>query len=228
MKKNNLTLKIFLLIFFVNIFYGQEVKILKESIKIENNDLELQELQLCKQDDFIYKKIQTTYNLFNGEYFTIPKQRLKAKKDLIEKSIKNNDLKESQIGFEKYDIYFNKNKILNISIGLQVYGSPWEDTKYYCFDLEKDSELGENLFINRKKLLQLCSIRLKKEENIVIKSKNLSNYKLELSDNKNLNGISLIFFDSNNRTNSGYPQYTVFFNWKEIEKYISPKYKSKL
>ena len=106
MKKNNLTLKIFLLIFFVNIFYGQEVKILKESIKIENNDLELQELQLCKQDDFIYKKIQTTYNLFNGEYFTIPKQRLKAKKDLIEKSIKNNDLKESQIGFEKYDIYF--------------------------------------------------------------------------------------------------------------------------
>jgi hypothetical protein len=44
----------------------------------------------------------------------------------------------------------------------------------------------------------------------------------------NITGIDFIFYDQKNRTNSGYPGYSVSFKWKEIEKFIAPQYRKRL
>ncbi len=75
---------------------------------------------------------------------------MNAKKDTLKNFISTNSLRDNQYGFEKYKIYLNKNELLNVSVHIQSYGSPWEDTVYYFFDEMNDREIGENLFINKK------------------------------------------------------------------------------
>lgn len=215
---------------FLNTLYGQDMKIIKENIKIENNNFELQELQFCKENKKIYKDIQSVYNIFGGKFFATSTERLKAKRDLIDQSIKNNDLQESQIAFEKYDIFFNRNNIVNLSIGLQVYRSSWEETKYYCFDLKDNRSIGKSLFANSKKVVQLCNKRLKEEENLdyIFTTDDLANYQLKINSSGRLSEIVFIFSDFNERENSGYPKYYISFNINEIKKYLSPKYSTRL
>ncbi|HEX7869437.1 MAG TPA: hypothetical protein VF455_04920, partial [Chryseobacterium sp.] len=122
--------------------YGQKVSILKDSICYNNICYNLEELNLPTKNKKNYKKIQQTYDIFNSVIFESPDKRINAKKDTLKKILSENILKESQYGFEKYKIIFNKNDILNLSVKIQSYGSPWEDIKYYCFDTDVDEEIG--------------------------------------------------------------------------------------
>lgn len=61
-----------------------------------------------------------------------------------------------------------------------------------------------------------------------IKPNDLLNFKIITDKNKNILGIDFSIFDTKNYRNSGYEEFTVHFEWKEIEKYISPIFKKRL
>ncbi|WP_421375570.1 hypothetical protein [Chryseobacterium sp. GP-SGM7] len=153
---------------------------------------------------------------------------MNAKKDTLNKLISTNSLRDNQYGFENYKIFLNKNELLNVSVHIQSYGSPWEATVYYFFDEMNDTEVGENLFLNKKMLLQVCRKKLKTDKSISFPMKNLSQYKINTNTAGNMTGIDFIFYDEKNRTNSGYPEYSASFTYKEIEKFIAPQYKKRL
>lgn len=208
--------------------YAQNVSVLKDSVCVSKECFELQELKIETKNTGIYKRIQKSYDLFNGTFFDSPERRLNAKKDTLKNLISTNSLRDNQFGFEKYKIYLNKNGLLNISVHIQSYGSPWEDTVYYFFDELSDTEIGENLFVNKKILLQICRKKLKSDKSISFPMNNLNQYKISTNDAGNITGINFIFYDEKNRTNSGYPEYSVSFTWKEIEKFIAPQYRKRL
>lgn len=208
--------------------YAQNVSVLKDSVCISKECFELQELKIGTKNTGIYKKIQQSYDLFNGTFFDSPEKRLNAKKDTLKNLISTNSLRDNQFGFENYNIYLNKNELLNVSVHIQSYGSPWEATVYYFFDEMNDTEVGENLFINKKMLLQVCRKKLKTDKNISFPINNLNQYKIKTNIAGNITGIDFIFYDEKNRTNSGYPESSVSFTRKEIEKFIAPQYRKRL
>ncbi|MDC8101162.1 hypothetical protein [Chryseobacterium rhizosphaerae] len=218
-----------LFVFLFSIFsYAQNVSVLKDSICISKECFELQELKIETKNTVIYKKIQKSYDLFNGVFFDSPEKRLNAKKDTLKNLISTNSLRDYQFGFEKYKIFLNKNGLLNVSVHIQSYGSPWEYTIYYFFDEMNDTEVGEKLFMNKKMLLQICGKKLKTDNNAFVPIKNLNQYKIDTSIEGKIIGINLIFYDEKGRTNSGYPEHSVYFTWKEIEKFIVPQYRRRL
>jgi len=208
--------------------YAQNVSVLKDSVCISKECFELQELKIGTKNTGIYKKIQKSYDLFNGTFFDSPEKRLNAKKDTLKNLISTNSLRDNQYGFENYKIYLNKNGLLNVSVHIQSYGSPWEATVYYFFDEMNDKEIGDNLFINKKMLLQVCRKKLKTDKSISFPIKNLHQYKINTNTSGSITGIDFIFYDEKKRTNSGYPEYSVSFTQKEIEKFIAPHYKKRL
>ncbi|RLJ31676.1 hypothetical protein CLU97_1112 [Chryseobacterium sp. 7] len=208
--------------------YAQNVSVLKDSVCVSKECFELQELKTGTKNTGIYKRIQKSYDLFNGTFFDSPEKRLNAKKDTLKNLISTNSLRDNQFGFEKYKIYLNKNGLLNVSVHIQSYGSPWEDTVYYFFNELSDTEIGENLFVNKKVLLQICRKKLKSDKSMSFPMNNLNQYKISTNIAGNITGINFIFYDEKNRTNSGYPEYSVSFTWKEIEKFIAPQYRKRL
>ncbi len=208
--------------------YAQEVSILKDSVCTSKECFELQELKIGTKNIGIYKKIQKSYDLFNGTFFDSAERRLNAKKDTLKNLISTNSLRDNQYGFENYKIYLNKNGLLNVSVYIQSYGSPWEDIVYYFFDEMNDTEVGENLFINKKMLLQVCRKKLKSDKSISFPINNLNQYKINTNTSGNITGINFIFYDEKNRTNSGYPEYSISFTWKEIKRFIASQYKERL
>jgi len=59
----------FSLIFLSFLVFGQKPSILRDSVCHNNNCYKLQELKLPAKDSNIYKKIQSTYNIFEGFFF---------------------------------------------------------------------------------------------------------------------------------------------------------------
>jgi uncharacterized protein YpbB len=173
----NFIKKTFLLIILFSAFTNsQNLKILKDSVFIDNSYFKLQELKITSKNNEannkIYKIIQNTYPIFDKPFFGSPEQRIKIKKDTISKYVLENSLRESNVGFEDYKIYYDKNNIINISIGIQSYGSPWEGTKYYCFDLNNGKRIGLDLFVNHQALLKKIRNKLNEQSvNLSIKKK---------------------------------------------------------
>ena len=62
---------------------------------------------------------------------------------------------------------------------------------YYFFDEMNDTEIGDNLFINKKTLLQVCRKKLKTDKSISFPIKNLSQYKINTNTAGNITGIDL-------------------------------------
>ncbi|WP_300689026.1 hypothetical protein [Chryseobacterium sp.] len=218
-----------LFVFLLSCFaYAQNISIIKDSICTSNECLELQEMKMSPININVYKKIQKSYDIFDGILFDDPEKRLNAKKDTLKRLISTNSLRDSQFGFEKYKIFFDKNGLLNLSVNIQSYGSPWEDAKYYLFDNKNNIEVGEKLFLNKEQLLKLCLIKLKVEEGGSFFINNLTQYKIKTNNVGKVEGISFIFYDEKNRTNSGYLKYPIFFTWKEIENFIVPQYRRRL
>lgn len=201
--------------------YSQKVEIIKDTVCLFKECFELQELKINKPK--IYKKIQSTYNLFDGvDTFTNYKERLKYKKKGIKDCKSLDELREIQYGFEDYEIYFDKNNILNISISIQAYGSPYENTKYLTFDIKKDKELGIKLFKNKKKLFKMCLEKITELENteFINKYNSLSQYQI-ITDNKgNISNLEFVFINPENRTEAD----GVIFSFGEIKPFLKPKY----
>lgn len=224
---------ILLMIIFLSVSgNGQSLKILKDSIFIENSYFELQELKITSKNkeanNKIYKIIQNTYPIFDKPFFGSPEQRIKVKKDTISKYVLENSLQESNVGFEDYKIYYDENNIINISIGIQSYGSPWEGIKYYCFDLNTGKRIGLDLFLNKEKLLKQIRSKLNNQgTKMLVKKSDLLNFRIIVDKNKHIDGIDFSIFDTGNYRNSGYEEFIVHFDWSEIKEYISSIYKKR-
>lgn len=230
MKKNNIAL---IFVFFSILVNSQNLKILKDSVFVDSGFLVIEELKINsnieKANNKIYSITQSTYEIFEKPFVGKPEQRIKMKKDTISNRILKKTLREANSGFEHYEIYYDQNNIINISIAIQSYGSPWEAIHYYCFDLNNGQRVGINLFVAQQSLLKKIEKKLKDEEiELAIKPNNLLNFKIITDKNKNISGIDFSIFDTQNYRNSGYEEFTVHFEWKEIEKYISPIFKKRL
>lgn len=231
MSINFIKKKFLLIILFSAFTNSQNLKILNDSIFIDNSYFKLQELKVISKNELvknkIYKTIQSTYDIFDEVYFNTPEERIKIKKDTLSKRIIENRLRESNLGFEDYKIYYDKNNIINISIGIQSYGSPWEGIQYYCFDLNNGKRIGLDLFIKQQVLLKKIRYKLNEQsKNLSVKQNDLSNFKIMTDKNYHISGIEFSVFDTKNYRNSGYQEFIVHFDWSEINEYISPLYKN--
>jgi hypothetical protein len=232
MSINYIPKTVLLTILFSAFANGQNLKILNDSIFIDNSYFKLQELKIISKNELIkskiYKTIQSTYNIFDGLYFDTPEERIKIKKDTLSKRVLENRLRESNSGFEHYEIYYDKNSIINLSIGIQSYGSPWEGIEYYCFDLNTGKRIGLDLFINLEALFKKCKNKLKDQNiNLSVKKTDLLNFKIITDKNKHISGIDFSIFDTENYRNSGYKEFIVHFDWSEIKEHISPMFKNR-
>lgn len=63
---------------------------------------------------------------------------------------------------------------------------------------------------------------------MLVKANDLLNFKIITDKNKNISGIDFSIFDTKNYRNSGYEEFIIHFEWKEIENYISPIFKKRL
>lgn len=235
--KNKITILTLLFFLWLNIANSQNLKILKDSIYIDNSYVELQELKINSKNEYaknkIYRIIQSTYDIFDGLYFDTAEKRIKAKKDTISNRILKGTLKESNTGFENYEIYYDRNNIINISIVISSYGLAYTNEQYYNFDLNNGKEIDLSFFINKKVLLKKCRFKLKIEEdevNISFQLSDLTNFKIIKDDKNNVKEIDFLVKDHKNYYHHANGSYVniVHFNWKEIEKYISPQYKNRL
>lgn len=203
------------------IIYSQKVEIVKASVCLDNECFELQELKITKP--LIYNKIQTTYNLFEtNEIFTDWKDRLNHKKKVFKDCKSFDDLREIQYGFEKYQIYFNKNNLLNISIELQVSGSPYETIKFLTFDLRKDKDLGIKLFKNKKKLFNKYLKNITDDEGLNLEAEYnyLSQYEIITTQK----GDQLSFMFLYVKPDNWKENYHVVLTTNEIKPFLKSKY----
>lgn len=209
------------IVFYPLISYSQKVEIVKDSVCLLNECLTIQELNIIKPQ--IYNIIQTTFNLFDGtQIFTDYNERLKFKKKILQDCNSFNDLRMITYGFEDYEIYFNKNNLLNVSITLQAYGSPYETTEYLMFDLKEDKEIGIRLFKYKRQLFNWCLKKTTNLENTKFLQLNnyLSQYQLITNKEGDISNLEFIFRNPEDRTEVA----VATFTYDEIKPFLKAKY----
>lgn len=231
MKSRMLKITILLLLLSSNV-KSQTVQILKDSVLFESNYYVLEEVKFKTNNQHaahIYSEIQDAFEIFNKPSFNSPEKRIQAKKDTLLALISDNELRQANYGFEDYEIFYDKNQLLNLSVHLQSYGSPFETTRYYCFDLTTGKNIGQEFFVNQTTLLKCIKSRLKKQNaEIQPTLKALQDFKITTDAKNKITGISFMITDTENYRNSGYEQFEVVFTWKEIQKYIAAPFKKRM
>ena len=210
---------------------AQQLIILKDSVRIGEQYYVLEEPKLANQyDDIsmeIYKKIRNKSIM--GSYFSAtPEQRLKAKKEGLIALMVDSRLREAAYGFEHYELFYDQAGLLNLSVNIQSYGSPFESRQAYSFDLATGKVVGKALFIHHKGLLKMVSDKLREQKKgFKLNLDALDQY--EIVTHKGIvEGIKFLITDTVNYRNSGYEVFEVDLNRKEITSYMSPVFKQRL
>ncbi|MDA6072611.1 hypothetical protein NJT12_23600 [Flavobacterium sp. AC] len=211
---------------------GQNTIILKDSVQIDKTFYVLEELKINTantSNTAIYKILQSTYDIFDKPYIALPEQRIKAKKDTLSAYIAENTLRESNYGFEHYEVYYDKNDLLNVSIGIQSYGSPWETVQYFCFDLKTGENTALKFFNNQAEVLKIINKKLKQQEvKMKARTEDLVNFKIVQDNHAKITGLEFSVSEVGEYRNSGYQQFPIFVSWREINKYIMAPLKKRL
>ncbi len=218
------------LLLFVNLINGQKSEILTDSVFADNMYFKICELKIHSKSKHlldIYKIIQGSFDVGDKPLIGLPEERLKAKTDTLRYYFKTYELNQINYSFEDYEIFLEKNDIINFSINETSYHSPWEAWKFYLLDLATGKKIQSNLFINPNSVIRMCRAKLKKDGyNLRIGIKDLINFQSIVKENKII-GLNIIFLDPT-YTNHGYDYINVHFDWKELEKFISPNFKNRL
>lgn len=209
----------------------QQLIILKDSVQIGEQYYVLEEPKLANHYSSIsmeiYQKIRNKSIM--GSYFSAtPEQRLKAKKESLIALMVDSRLREAAYGFEHYELFYNQAGLLNLSVNIQSYGSPFESRQAYSFDLATGKVLGKALFIHHKGLLKMVSDKLKEQKKgFKLNLDALDQY--EIVNHKGMvEGIKFLITDTQNYRNSGYEVFEVDLTSKEIASYVSPVFKQRL
>ena len=141
--------------------YSQQVEIIKDSVCIDGVWRELQELTFTHPQ--IYCAIQEDYNDFDT-IFTDYKERLNYKKKLI---LDCNGiwecLREKDYVLEYYDINYQKNDILNVTLRTENFANTFIGIELFTFDLKEGKNLREEVFINKDKLLEIYREKIEED-----------------------------------------------------------------
>lgn len=210
---------------------AQSAVILKDSAAIGPEYYVLEELKLNTNDagaKQIYKRIRSASGVMESTISLSPEQRLRAKKDTLLAIIAEGTIREAGYGFEHYQLLYDREGLLNLSVLIQSYGSPFESRLYYCFDLATGKEVAGMLFINRNGLLKAISEKLGQQQaGLLAKPEDLGKYEL-ITENGSIEGIRFFVEDTGNYVSSGYQTHEIYFEIKEIEPYIAPNYKRRI
>lgn len=212
--------------------YAQSAAVLKDSAAIGPDYYVLEELRLDAKDASakqIYKRIRSASGVMESAISLSPEQRLRAKKDTLLALIAEETLREAGYGFEHYQVLYDKHGLLNLSVKVQSYGSPFESRQYYCFDLATGKEIGGTLFINSNRLLKAISEKLGQQQaGIRAKPEDLGKYEIVTGSGGSIEGIRFFVEDIGNYRNSGYQMHEAYFGRKDIERYLAPLYSGAL
>lgn|GEM_PF-2031473 len=225
-----LNLSVALMLVFLNQTKAQ-LTILKDSLQIGEMYYVLEEPKLSDQYSKVamefYKKVRSQAIL--SSYFTAtPEQRLKAKKDSLKALIANDELRQAGYGFEHYEVFYDQGGLLNLSVSIQSYGSPFESRKAYCFDLATGKLLGKALFVSHNGLVKIIADKLKmQKKGLKVNLETLDQYEM-LGHKGVFEGIKFLITDTVNYRNSGYEIFEVELNKKEIAPYLAPAVKKLL
>ena len=141
--------------------FSQPVKIIKDSVCIDGKCYELQELTITQPQ--IYRAIQEVYYVFDSN-FTNYKDRLNYKKKLI---LDCNGiwecLREKDYVLEYYDINYQKNDILNVTLRTENFANTFIGIELFTFDLKEGKNLREEVFINKDKLLEIYRKKIEED-----------------------------------------------------------------
>jgi len=228
--RNTILLRSMFFLFFLcsTVACGQKVVILKDSVKYNSDQYVLEEIKIdsrVKHATLIQNQIQDANDIFNKPNFKTAEERLKAKKDTLTKLIKNDELRQANYGFEQYTILFQNDKILNLSIHLQSFGSPFEVYKYFAFDLANGKKIDSSYFKDKDKLKKQIQSKLKEQAKAIkLTDKDLSSFILKTDAKNKITGITFIVYDKEKYRNSGYEEFEVDFLWSEINKFLEPDF----
>lgn len=231
MNRNTIIFTMALILSFLTQTKAQQVSILKDSVQIGEQYYVLEEPQLANQYSNvamdIYKKVRNK-SIMSSYLSATPAQRLKAKKDILKTLIANGTLREAGYGFEHYELFYDQVGLLNLSVSIQSFGSPFESRQAYCFDLSTGKILGNGLFVNHKGLLKVVGDKLKlQKKGLKLNLETLDQY--EIVHHKGvIDGIKFLITDTVNYRNSGYEIFEVDLNRKEIASYLVPEFKKRL
>lgn len=204
--------------------------IIKDSVKYKSEQFVLEEVKIPlknKQAIAIQNQIQNANGIFNKPNYKSAEKRLKAKKDTLKSLIKRDELLQENYGFENYKILYQNSKIINLSINLQSFGSPFEVNNYLTFDITNGKKIDEKYFTDKGKIKKLIEGKLKKQgKYISLSDTNLSSFVLNTNSKNKISGITFIISDEENYRNSGYEQFEASFTWEEVDKYISNTFKN--
>lgn len=225
------TMSVVLMLLLLGQAKAQQLMILKDSVQIGEQYYVLEEPQLANQYSNvsmdIYKKVRNKSIV--GNYFSAtPAQRLKAKKETLKALVANGTLREAGYGFEHYELFYDQAGLLNLSVSIQSFGSPFESRQAYCFDLSTGKILGKGLFVNHKGLLKMVDDQLKlQKKGLKINLEALDQY--EIVNRKGaIEGIKFLITDTVNYRNSGYEIFEVDLSRKQIAPYLAPEFKKRL
>lgn len=225
------TMSVVLILLLLGQAKAQQLMILKDSVQIGEQYYVLEEPKLADQYSNvsmdIYSKVRSKSII--GSYFSAtPAQRLKAKKDTLKALVANGTLREAGYGFEHYELFYDQGALLNLSVSVQSFGSPFESQQAYCFDLSTGKTVGKSLFVNQKSLLKTVLKKLNlQKKGIKINLDVLDQY--EIVNRKGaIEGIKFLITDTVNYRNSGYEIFEVDLIRKEIAPYLAPEFKKRL
>lgn len=210
---------------------AQQLMILKDSVQIGEQYYVLEEPKLANQYSNVsmdfYKKVRNKSIM--GSYFSAtPAQRLKAKRDTLKALVASGTLREAGYGFEHYELFYDQAGLLNLSISIQSFGSPFESRQAYCFDLSTGKIVGKGLFVNHKGLLKIVDDKLKlQKKGLKVKLEALDQYEI-VNHKGTIEGIKFLITDTLNYRNSGYEIFEVDLNRNEIASYLAPELKKRL
>ena len=223
-----LRLLIFFICFLSAFGYGQNLVILKDSVPYDSEQLILEEIKINLKSNAgisVQNQIQNANGIFNLPKLQSAEERLTVKKDTLIHLINSGELHSSNYGFDHYEILYQNDNMVNLSILLQSFGSPFEVRQYRTYDLKTGNLLDSSYFKNIEKLKKRIHSKLEQQgKEIKVSNGDLANFILEANSSNKITGITFVIADTENYRNSGYEQFEINLGRKEIEKHLGPAF----
>jgi len=211
---------------------AQKVTIIKDSIAYKANQYVLEEIKVNlkgAQAIAIQNQIHDVNGIFNKPKFKKPQDRLSAKRDTLASLIARDELDQANYGFEEYTIFFQNDKMANLSVHLQSFGSPFEAYSFLSFDFSNGRKIDHSYFQNTVKLKAKIQSKLKSEgKEMKVSDADLASFIIRADSNRKITGMAFVIFDTENYRNSGYERFEVDFTKAEVESFLSPQFKNLL
>ncbi|MCQ2607881.1 MAG: hypothetical protein MJ197_04255 [Bacteroidales bacterium] len=138
-------------------------EIITDTFNLDGIHFELQELA-CGPPS-VFHTIQEVFPIFGDTlFFGTYKERLNYKKKMILDCNGSWEcLREKDYVLEYYDINYQKNDILNVTLRTENFADTFIGIELFTFDLKEGKNLREEVFINKDKLLEIYRKKIEED-----------------------------------------------------------------